>query len=325
MAKSELPAIQGPKYALIKTAFDLEASKKNYQVLLQNLAAASYTKDNVNEDITKDGREILKMLEEKKELEAADFLQGHRDVMAIYKDLSGPIKEQVDRLLGEKKKAALEIVAESAKQLAEQNRINAAKKAIIDFGNKVANMISMAKTDTDIVAIEKLLGSEKTKTTVYQEFIPDLITHCDTLRPAVKTQKENIRALQKIEDDEKLAILTGDVQAQTDLRDRKEHFVQVIHETGIRIHEAAFDQATNIEIVVPEVADIAPKGRTNWKWRVDDIALLQKKMPQLVKVVPNDEAINLLLATKRQDGSLKDKLEEKYFGITFFNDKSFTK
>jgi hypothetical protein len=325
MAKSESPAIQGPKYALIKTAFDLEASKKNYQVLLQNLAAASYTKDNVNEDITKDGREILKMLEEKKELEAADFLQGHRDVMAIYKDLTGPIKEQVDRLLAEKKKVAQEIAAETAKQLAEQNRINAAKKAIIDFGNKVANLISAAKTDDDIVAIEKMMGSEKTKTTVYQEFIPDLIAHCDTLRPAVKTQKENIRALQKIEDDEKLAILSGDVQAQTDLRDKKEHFVQVIHETGIRIHEAAFDQATNIEIVVPEVADTAPKGRTNWKWRVDDITLLQKKMPQLVKVVPNDEAINLLLATKRQDGSLKDKLEEKYFGITFFNDKSFTK
>ena len=65
-------------------------------------------------------------------------------------------------------------------------------------------------------------------------------------------------------------------------------------------------------MVVPEVVDIAPKGRSNWKWRVDDIKLLQKKMPHLVKLVPDDEAIDLLLKTKRQDGSL-DSVEEENF------------
>jgi hypothetical protein len=48
-------------------------------------------------------------------------------------------------------------------------------------------------------------------------------------------------------------------------------------------------------------------------------------MPHLVKLVPDDDAIELLLKTKKADGSLADKMEDKLFGITFYNDKSFSR
>lgn len=315
----------GAKYPIVKAAFDLEAARVNYQELLQYISGLEISRENVNDDITKEARDVLKALTESKDAQSKEPLQWHRDIMANYKSLHDPLEESIKRVLGDKKTLSLKIQEESRIQLAEQSRINNAKSAIITFVNQVAVLISEAKTDDEIVSIEKKIGLEKTKKNVYQEFLPDLITQCDGLRPQIKTQKETVRELQKVVEEERVALEIGDAVSAAELRGKREHYEQIIQETGIRIHETAFEQASTIEIVAPEVMDTAPKGRTNWKWRVDDIKLLQKKMPHLVKLVPDEIAIGSLLATKRLDGSLKDKLEETLFGLTFYNDKSFTK
>lgn len=314
---------KAPSLAIIKASFDLEANKQNYQLLLNNLSAITVTRDNVNDDLTKDGRQIIKQLTDKKDLESEAPIKWHKSILSVYKELADPIKEQIDRISSEKKVISLQIQEETRRQLAEQSRIANAKQAIVDFTNKVANAIRNSSTDADIVAIEKMIGAEKTKKNLYQEFLPQLIEQCDGLRPQIKDQKENIRRLQAIEEKEKAALANGEIYEATALREEKELIQAVIEETGIRIHEKAYEQATTIDIVAPDVVDTAPKGRTNWKWRVDDIKLLQKKMPHLVKLVPDEDAIDLLLATKRADGSLKDKMEENLFGLTFFNDKTF--
>ncbi len=324
MAKQELEKYTpGPKYSIEKAAFDLEANKKNYQKLLQNLSSVVVTKDNVNDDLTKEGRDVLKVLTEKKDEASKEPLQWHKDIMAVFKSLHDPLKEQTERIASEKKVVALQVEKETAVQLAEQNRIASAKTAIVDFTNKVANLIKDAKTDTDIVSIEKMIGLEKTKKTVYHEFLPDLVIQCDGLRPQIKDQKDNIRQLQLVQEKEKVALESGNVNDAIALREEREYIETVIQETGIRIHEKAYEQATTIDIVAPEVIDTAPKGRSNWKWRVDDIKLLQKKMPHLVKLVPDDEAIDLLLKTKKSEGTFEGKLEEKWNGITFYNDKTY--
>ena len=168
-----------------------------------------------------------------------------------------------------------------------------------------------------------MIGLEKTKKTVYQEFLPDLITQCDALRPQIKVQKENVRELMRTQAEEKVALETGDMVAASELRSKKEYYEQVIHETGLQIHETAFTAASAVEVIVPEIVDQAPKGRSNWKWKVEDIKLLAKKMPHLVELVPNEEAIDLMLKTKKADGSLAGKDEETVFGLTFYNDKSY--
>jgi hypothetical protein len=324
MAKSSVEKYTpGPKRSIIKATFDLEAAKKNYQVLLNHLAGISITKDNVNDDVAKEAREVVKALTELKDKESKEPLQLHKDIMSVFKELTGPLNEQIDRISNEKSVVAMALQREAAQQLAEHTRINNAKQAIIDFTNKVAALISAAKTDMDIVAIEKMIGSEGRKSTVYFEFLPDLIQKCEALKPDIKAQKESIRELQRIEEEKKAATEAGNVQALTDLMEKEEKVTELLQERAIRIHEEAFNQALTVDVVVPEIAEEIPKGRTNWKWRVDDIKLLAKKMPHLVKMVPDDEAIDALLATKRKDGSLDGKLEENWNGIVFFNDKSF--
>jgi len=315
----------GSKLPIVKAAFDLELNKAKYQQVLQNLSAIQVTRDNVNEDLTKDGREILKLIVEEKDKQSAEPLQHHRDIMYQFKSVHDPIKEQLDRIGAQKKEVVSVVQAEKNAQVAEQNRINNAKTAIITFCNGVAVKIAEAKTDNDIVTIEKMIGLEKTKKNVYQEFLPDLILQVDGLRPQIKEQKESIRELQKVAEAEKIALETGDIQAATDLKDKKEYYEQEIADRGIRIHEKAFEQASTIDILVPEIAETVPKGRTNWKFRVDDIKKLGKAMPHMVKTIPNDEAINLQLATMKKDGSLTGKDELYWNGITFYNDKSFTR
>lgn len=321
----ELQHIPGAKYPIIKASFDLELAKNNYHALLQELSLVKVTKDNVNDDLTGSAKDIMNALTAKKDEESKEPLQLHRDIMEVYNGVYKPLKAEVDRINNEKKVVSLEIHRDQAQQLAEQQRINNAKAAIIEFTNRVANLISTAKTDDDVVQIEMLIGREKNRKNVYHEFINDLITQCDGLRPQIKDLKDNIRKLQAAELAEKEAIESNDLVKVTELREQKEHLAAVIQETGIRIHETAFEQATTIDIVVPEVVDTAPKGRSNWKWRVDDIKLLQKKMPHLVKTVPDEDAIDILLKTKKSDGSLDGKMEETLHGLTFFNDKSFVR
>jgi hypothetical protein len=50
---------------------------------------------------------------------------------------------------------------------------------------------------------------------------------------------------------------------------------------------------------------------------------LNKKLPHCVELTPIKAEIEKILATRRADGSLKDKDEEIYCGIRFFNDKGF--
>lgn len=324
MAKTSVEKyIPGPKRSIIKATFDLEAAKNNYQALLNHLAGITITKDNVNDDTTKEAREVVKALTELKDNESKEPLQTHRDIMSVFKELTEPINAQIDRITNEKKEIATKLQREAAQALAEQTRVNNAKQAIIDFTNKVATLIGVAKNDMDIVSIEKMIGSEGRKSTVYFEFLPDLIQKCEALKPEIKAQKETIRELQRIEEEKRVATETGNVQALTDLMEKEEKVTELLQDRAIRIHEEAFNQALTVDVIVPEIAEDIPKGRTNWKWRVDDIKLLAKKMPHLVKMVPDDDAIDVLLATKRKDGSLEGKLEENWNGILFFNDKSF--
>lgn len=313
----------GVKLPMVKAAFDLELAKRNYQQLLQNLSSVTITRENINEDLTKDGREVLKLIVDEKDRQSAEPLQWHRDIMHQFKSVHDPIKAELDRIANERKAVALQMQEEENKQKAEQLRISTAQSAIVTFCNGVALRISQAKTDSDIVMIEKMIGLEKTKKSIYQEFLPDLINQLDGLRPQIKEQKESIRELQKIAEQEKLALETGDIQTATDLKDKKEYYEQEIAERGIRIHEKAFEQAATIEILVPEVVEVAPKGRSNWKWKVYDMKLLEKKMPHMVKKIPNDELIEAQLSTMKKDGSLNGCEETNWNGITFYNDKSF--
>lgn len=311
---------QLPTPAIIGATFNMEAAKNNYMKTLQYLKNVTITRDNVNEDTSKDARLIISALTKKKEEINRPFIDAQKQAVKILKDFCEPLELELARISEEKKIVATQIKAEQQKQIDEQNRINKIKTAISDFINLVAVSITNAKTDDDIVAIEKKIGSEKTKTSVYSDLISELASACDSLRPTIKQQKENVRKLQELNEREKVALETGDINTATELKATKEYYDQLIGETGLRIHEKAFEQSLSIEMVAPETMDEAPKGRTNWKWKITDIKLLSKKLPQFVSLEPVKEKIDEMLSIKRSDGSLKGKQEESYCGILFYND-----
>jgi hypothetical protein len=242
-----------PTPAIIKSTLSLEASRVNYQKVLQHISNVTITRDNVNENHTKEIKDIIKALEKKKEEINRPLLDAQKATVKALKEICDPLQEQIDRIAGETKTIALAIKSENDKQILEQNRVNIAKSAIVSFVNQVAVDIANAKTDADIVLIEKRIGSEGTKTSVYAEFISELTLACEDLRPMIKKQKENIRTLQDIEVREKLALERGDIVTATSLMGQKEYMGQLIEETGMRIHEKAFEQASVIDIVVPEI------------------------------------------------------------------------
>ena len=67
MAKEIEKYVPGVKYPIVKASFDVEATRLNYQVVLQSVSGIQITKDNVNDDITKDARNALKALEDEKD------------------------------------------------------------------------------------------------------------------------------------------------------------------------------------------------------------------------------------------------------------------
>ena len=80
------------------------------------------------------------------------------------------------------------------------------------------------------------------------------------------------------------------------------------------IYQKAGEKITNKSMADED--DVIEDENTAWG---------REKMPHLVKLVPDDEAIDLLLKTKRQDGSLDSVEEENWNGIVFYNDRKMIK
>jgi len=100
---------------------------------------------------------------------------------------------------------------------------------------------------------------------------------------------------------------------------------ETINQAQINVQEKAIFMASQPDIVeVESVVSEAPRPRRqSWEWKITDIQLLAKKMPHLVKIMPEEDKINELLKSKKTDGSLDGKEEENYFGITFFIQKLY--
>ncbi len=313
----------GKKYPIIKLDLNKEVAKYNYHQLLQSLAAITVNRDNVNEDLSKDGRQALKGIEDKRKELTAEPLEWQRDINQASKELSDPLQKEVDRIANEKRVVAEQVRAEQNKQISEQNRIATAKTAIQTFINRIIVLMGVATTGKAIAEIEMLIGSEKNRKNIYQEFVPDLISQCDGLRPQIKQIKDTVRELDAVKERQQKALASENLVIASELLEKQEALEQVIQDSSIRLNETAFEQASTIEIVAPEVMDAAPKGRSNWTWAVKDIKLLQKKMPHLVKLIPDKEAIELLLKTKKHDGSFDGKDTEEWNGIVFYNERSY--
>lgn len=312
--------------AKIRALFNTQLIKKGYPKLLQGLENLKFSKDTLQPSYPelKASDTFLKDLEEvRKELSSP-----YADVPKLIKKVFDEVTAPISTLSVSKKadlKAANELAAAELKKAQQENaRVEGIKAAMGNFINTVTREISLAETDTTIVAIQKKIGAEKSRTGFYAEFLEEFKQKCDALTAAINLRKESIRKYQDLAKAKEQAIKDDDPVKAAQINGEMEYVDAALTDNTIRLQEQAFEQASNIETYVAEPMINVAKAKTRrWLWKVDDMALLYKKMPHLVTLEPNRQAIDTILATKRADGSLKGKEEENMNGITFYLEKYY--
>ncbi len=312
--------------AIVKAMFNKEIVRRDYQKILQGLSNLHFSKDNLQPFYPefKASDKLLKELDEvRKELgkPSSELLDR---LMRIFREVTEPISTLTASKKAELKAANELAAAELRQSQAEKMRVDGIKKKIGDFINEVTRDIGFADDDTKIVSIQKRVGTEKSRTTYYAEFLPELKEKCDALTPVINERKEFIRKANDLRNQQEQALIDNDPVKAAQTKGELEYVEAALTENTIRLQEQAFEQASSIETIVPETMINVAKAKTRrWLWKVDDINLVYKKMPHLVTLEPNRQAIDTILATKRADGSLKGKEEEKMNGITFYLEKYY--
>lgn len=309
---------------LVKASFNIETTRLDYQKILQSVETIVWTPENIHEDLLAPAKFIAGKITEKKDADKRPLIDAGKIIQAEYNDIFNPLNDAISRKANEKKQLADKIQKEADEANKEAARIRDINASIINFIANITNDITAADNDKMIVAAEMRIGSELSRKNIYQEFLPTLKEQCEELKPLIKKQKEYVRTLKELEKQKAVAIAKGDDDAAINLRQKAEEMKDIIDENKIRLQQKAFDQVEGSSPIVGIPVATAPNAtRTTWKWRVDDLQLLYKKQATLVDLVPNKEKIDALLKQKREDGSLEGKREESFFGITFYEEKSY--
>lgn len=289
--------------------------------------------------------------------ECKEALDSFRDVIetgkAIYKNNKQPYltvgklydrgkKDTLDSLdviweakLAEIVTVANKMVADRRKQLNEEERIEEINAAIQRFILDQSQLIAAANDPDWIVTIEKTLGAEKRRVSVYQEFLPDLNERIDALRPIIAAQKAYLRQFRALET-QREAIKAQDVSNTLEVDAKMKALEAEIAQARGELMENAIKQAAPLDIVVPEaytIDDILAPRRRDWTWKLQgeteeeqakSLARLCKKMPNLVDVIPNTKKIKAYMKLLQKDGLFQKRIDfPTDWGITFFEETSY--
>lgn len=309
---------------LVKASFNLDTTRLNYFKVLQSTKNIVWTRENINEDLLSPAKLVASKLTDRKEVYKRPHIEAGKIIQAEYNSVFNPLNDEISLKAAEKKKLADQIQKEQDEANAEIERLKNIRYTMINFIQTVSNDISESSTDSQIVLIEKKIGSEISRKTFYSDYFEDFKSQCEELKPLIKKQKDYIKFLISLEKSKLDAMSKGDESKAVDLRQQAEDLKDIIEEGKLRIQQKAFEQVENSDINVGIPIDTAPDAtRTMWKWKVDDVQILFKKRPDLVDLVPNKEIIDSILRSMRETGELKGKREEKLYGITFYQDKSY--
>lgn len=318
-----------PSEQKVKALIMLELTKLfgNIQKIIQEAADIQFDKNNLKED----HQPLKKLRKLVTEANAIIKAQGkpYYTAYKMWNDAGKQFIEPLSKVLDEKTKQFTELAESLRKEnelIEQQNRLTLAiRDDISRFVNETTFKITSANTHLEIANIQKLIGSEKSREKHYGNQLNDLKTACDGLNPLINKRKEFIKADIALEEEQKKASETGNQDKLIELAEKKESLNEEIQENALRLQEKAFEEIINVpKIEITESMSESVKARRSaWKWEIEDIELLKKKMPDLVELCPIKSKINELLDAKKADGSLNgiDKLD--FNGIIFYLEKRY--
>ncbi len=328
---NNLPALRGvapdkiTKQQII-ALFNTETIRWNYNKMLQGLRSMVISKDTLKPEYPefKEADKFLRSIDEWRKAQAKPFNEIDALFLEVYKEIGEPILVELKSLKAQVKTASDANAAEIAQAKKEQERKDNILRVMGTFLNQVTSDILLSTKDSQIVLIQKRIGSEKSKKGFYAEYMPELEEKCEALNSTINSQKEKIRELDKLQVQFEDELRNNNDTAAAQLKEKIELTNVELTENSIRLQEKAFEQSmaiSSVEVGQPDLNVV--KGKSNrWRWRIDDIELLRKKMPQLTKIVANEQAIADFEKEQRAAGIFKTEEQEiKFNGLTFFKEK----
>jgi hypothetical protein len=221
-----------------------------------------------------------------------------------------PIEEILAALDPEFHRINKEIIAEENDIEAAISKQNQIRGRHIEFVNAIVHQISAAPDAKDLARIQSLVGSEKSRTVFYGAYFSNVEDSCNELLKLIESRKSIIKENAKTQKAYDKAVEKGDHAAAVDLKELMEYNDRVIKENAQVIAESAYQKVAEIIINNSDLesASIRPRQR-RWSYRIEDIALLYKKNPELVTLEPNAKAIGLLLKEKAKTMSDGEEFE----------------
>ncbi len=306
--------------------FNTAKIRMNYVKILDGINNLEVTETTLKETYEefKASDKFEKEIEKWRKEQAAAYAGVAQMFLDVQKEVLKPILEATQAKKAQVKTVSAANADKIAKARAEQEKNNSISSSIVQFINQITLQISTATTDDHIVTIQKRIGSEKARTGYYEgSFIDELRAKCDALAPIINEQKLKIRKIEELNNQMSQNMAGGNEQAASEIREAIELEQMLLQENGIRLQEKAFEEVITmqqVEVGHPEI-NVTKQRTSRWKWRVDDLQLLAKKLPNLVKLVPDEEAIEALMAEQRPNWIADKKEAVPMTGITFYKEK----
>lgn len=330
--QAEVPAPPPPRpivtQEIVTSRFSLELTKSKYQEALQALTSYQITEDNINDaqEKMKKARAFLKKFDDIKSNGKEEALAECRYWDAAFKSLKEPFEKLITEKNTKLMAVASEIERKRKEKELEDQRIKSINDSIDNFILSTGTAIAEATKDDQLVAIEKLIGSHKANKSRYQEFLPDLVTRCNDLTPILKKQKEAVRKMEELRQQEQDALTSGDDAKVLEMREQQEVVQSSITENKVLIQETAINQATAPSITTVEaIAPTVSARRTTWKAELlNDQKSKEKAFKAgMLDCELNSEAVKTTLKTLKDTGALKGLTEYTLNGIRFYEEKLF--
>lgn len=309
---------------IITAQFRKELAVHKYQEALDALSSFEVTEDTLSQaqEKVKNARKFSKTIEEIKTKGKAPALQECKWWDNAFNSLQSPLTSVISDVEKKINDVARKVAEENQRKERERLRIEGIKKSIEEFVFEQTRNIASAKTDTELVAIEKLIGSHKANKSRYEDLLPTLVERCEELTPIIKKQKEHIRELNEIERKKQEALQIEDDRTVLELEEKQDLIQSSIDETKIIIQETAIESAisSNYIIEVKEVLVTPKPRRTTWEMEIVD----EKKAfnsGMLVCEINKEKAKAQLEVVKQT--LPKDQEEMTINGIRYYQNKIY--
>lgn len=306
---------------LVEASLIPELTNQGWQQLIEATKNIQITPDTISvayNDLSKlrliyeylDGRLDEENKEDKERIKARN--EGYGKIMKqIYEILMSAEPQFIEgnkQILAKEKVVKLEIK--------KQNDI---RSRHVEFVNDMTKFITAASDTKELARIQSLIGTEKSRTPFYGDYHPIIKDVCDSLLKLIDDRKRMIKDNAKLEKEYKKWFDTGDIVMATQIKEQIELNQLVIAENAQQIAQDAYKQVSAVAILDNELVSAAISPRLHrWSWKISDIELLYKKMPELVEKVPNTKAVNAFMKQKIEEKELNADQDNNFNGLVLY-------